>query len=118
MKDIIDKVTEAVKSIKHYGDDMDDAHWGRQAGVLLTGNEALRLIAFYQYYGNKKVPAFQVFDHQTQEKVFVQAPGMMEAMAEYLSTSNPSISIDYFRNHGVSDVTDLRTDNKYRIQAL
>lgn len=44
LKEIIDQMEDDVQTIHQYSRSMDDASWGYEEGVLLTGNQAKKII--------------------------------------------------------------------------
>jgi F0F1-type ATP synthase membrane subunit b/b' len=44
MKEIIKNIKAQIKSCKKYKQDLDEASWGYETGVLLTANEAQKIV--------------------------------------------------------------------------
>jgi len=44
LKEIVDQLENDVQTIQQYSRSMDEAAWGYEEGVLLTGNQAKKVI--------------------------------------------------------------------------
>lgn len=50
MNDLIEKMQHQIIDAVNLGEDLNEASWGNQKGVLITANEAAKIVAFYKYY--------------------------------------------------------------------
>jgi len=58
---------------------------------------------------------FVIKDYEIVKKVRVEAPGMLEAMLEYLPWPTLQIDFDYQPTNGTARVIDKKTDFMYDI---
>lgn len=57
LKKLLQRLKDSVKSLKDHNEDMDEASWGYEIGVLLTGNDALLIIAAIEKKRNLELKA-------------------------------------------------------------
>lgn len=61
---------------------------------------------------------YEIIDHEIVTKKRVTAPGIVEAMHEYLPWPTLHLDIRYFPTQGYADVVDNSTEFMYRINIL
>jgi hypothetical protein len=59
-----------------------------------------------------------IHDYEIDKKSEVEAPGIVEAMLEYLPWPSLQLSINYQPSHGTAKVIDQQTDFMYDIETL
>lgn len=61
---------------------------------------------------------FEIFDYEICSTRIVTAPGIVEAMLEYLPWPSLSLDIKYSPSNGEAEIIDKTTDFIYKIKLL
>lgn len=64
------------------------------------------------------MPKYQIEDHEINKVVVVTAPGIIEAIADYLPWPSVEVEVNWCPTKGVSTVIDKQTDFKYTINLI
>ena len=48
MKKIIENLQGQIESVKHFDTDLDAASWNYQEGVLISANEAIKIVELFK----------------------------------------------------------------------
>jgi hypothetical protein len=61
---------------------------------------------------------YRLIDYETNMERNIEAPGIAEAMLEYLPWHSLRLQIEYSPANGYAEVKDLQTDFRYRLQVM
>jgi len=61
---------------------------------------------------------YELFDYELKEETVIEAPGVAEAMLEYLPWPTIDLKIYFEPAHGRCTVIDIVTDFKYQLQII
>lgn len=62
--------------------------------------------------------SFEITDHRLDKKIQVSAPGVIEAIHEYLDGPSKDVSVLFCPSVGVSAICDKKTGFKYSVKLL
>ena len=75
MKEVIEYLKERIASIKEYNEPMNSASWGYEEGCVISGEDAQKIIYFYEHHKQESDP-------QPNAAFISAAPEMLELLKE------------------------------------
>jgi len=78
MKKIIENLQGQIESVKHFDDDLDAASWNYEEGVLISANEAIKIV---ELFNEQKAIYEKVMEHMPEDKTFVDIYSAIDIIA-------------------------------------